>query len=152
MIRRLTILTLICAMLPAFAVAQIAPDPGLSPARVVEIQVTALQRNDTPSVDFGIVQTWAFAHPKNKRATGPLEHFQLMIKGPHYSPLLNHHDHKIEQLALEQGRATFAVTIFPADGPVLVYQWVLERVTNGPDAGAWMTTIVSPPAAIGRAA
>ena len=75
-----------------------------------------------------------------------------MIKGPNYSPLLNHHDHKIEPLAQEQDRAAFAVTIFPADGPVLVYQWILERVQEGPSAGAWMTTIVSPPAAIGRAA
>ncbi len=152
MIRRMTLLVIFCALCPALAVAQLAPDPGLSAQRVVEIQVMALQRNDLPSVDAGIVQTWAFAHPKNKRATGPIEHFQLMIKGPNYSPLLNHHDHKIEPLAEEQDRTAFAVTIFPADGPVLVYQWVLERVQDGPNAGAWMTTIVSPPASVGRAA
>lgn len=152
MTRRISLFAFLCAMLPAMAVAQLAPAPGLSAARVVEIQVMALQRNDTPSVDAGIVQTWAFAHPKNKSATGPIEHFQLMIKGPNYSPLLNHHDHKIESLAEEKDRAAFAVTIFPADGPVLVYQWVLERLQNGPNAGAWMTTIVSPPASVGRAA
>lgn len=152
MTRHMPLFAFLCAMLPAIAGAQMAPDPGLSAERVVEIQVTALQRNDTPSADAGIIQTWAFAHPKNKNATGPFEHFQLMIKGHNYSPLLNHHDHKIESLVQEQDRAAFAVTIFPADGPVLVYQWMLERVQDGPTAGAWMTTIVSPPAAIGRAA
>lgn len=77
MTRRIPLFAFLCAMLPAMAVAQLAPAPGLSAARVVEIQVMALQRNDTPSVDAGIVQTWAFAHPKNKSATGPIEHFQL---------------------------------------------------------------------------
>ena len=152
MIRHLSLLAFLCAMLPTIAGAALVPDPSLSAKRVVEIQVVALQRNDSPSADAGIIQTWSFAHPKNKNATGPLEHFKLMIKGPNYSPLLNHNDHKIEPLAQEQDSAAFAVTIFPADGPVLVYQWILERVQEGPSAGAWMTTIVSPPAAIGRAA
>jgi hypothetical protein len=58
------------------------PDPALSPAEVVEIQLTALQANDAPQTDAGIAQIWVFAHPDNKRMTGPLPRFAQMIKGP----------------------------------------------------------------------
>ena len=45
--------------LSGFANAQelLAPNPHMSAKRVVEIQLTALQRNDSPSIDAGIVQT-----------------------------------------------------------------------------------------------
>ena len=79
MIRHLSLLAFLCVMLPAIAGVALVPDPGLSAKRVVEIQVVALQRNDSPSADAGIIQTWSFAHPKNKNATGPLEHFKFMI-------------------------------------------------------------------------
>jgi hypothetical protein len=39
------------------------PDPALSPAEVVEIQLAALQANDAPQTDTGIAQTWAFTRP-----------------------------------------------------------------------------------------
>jgi hypothetical protein len=56
----------------------ITPDANLAPERVVQIQLEALQRNDSQ----GIAQTWAFAHPVNKKVTGPLERFESMIKSP----------------------------------------------------------------------
>ena len=39
---------------------------------VLKIQLEALKNNNIPSTDFGIEQTWLFAHPNNKVATGPL--------------------------------------------------------------------------------
>ena len=57
---------------PSWAADLLRPDPALSPAEVVAIQLDALQTNDTPEADAGIAQTWAFAHPDNKRVTGPL--------------------------------------------------------------------------------
>jgi hypothetical protein len=45
--------------------AERLPDPALSPAEVIAIQLDALQANDTPERDAGIAQTFAFAHPDN---------------------------------------------------------------------------------------
>ena len=56
---------------PSFA-TELVPDPALSPAEVIAIQLSALQANDTPGPDAGIAQTFAFAHPDNRRVTGPL--------------------------------------------------------------------------------
>ena len=33
-------------------------------------------------------QTWEFAHPDNKKNTGPLDRFKTMIKGKSYNILL----------------------------------------------------------------
>lgn len=121
------------------------PDPGLAPGRVVEIQLNALQHNDEPRHDAGIVRTWAFAHPANKIITGPLERFKAMIKGPGYRMLVNHREHAIARIVLTEEYALFAVRIVPASGAQVFYQWKLEKVHSGPFSGAWMTVAVSPP-------
>ena len=57
----------------------IKPKPALKPLDVLLIQLNSLKNNNTPYRDAGIEQTWEFAHPINKAATGPLERFKKMI-------------------------------------------------------------------------
>lgn len=122
------------------------PGPSLTPERVVKIQLEALQRNDVPQQDAGIAQTWAFAHPDNKSIMGPLELFTAMIKGPYYQMLVDHREHAVKRVAVTPETALVAVTVEPASGPVVFYQWKLEKVHSGPLSGAWMTVAVSLPA------
>jgi hypothetical protein len=138
-----------CIALVASAVA--AADPALSPAEVVEIQLSALQTNDSPEADAGIARTWAFAHPDNKRMTGPLPRFARMIKSPAYRLLLDHRAHEIEEIARSDDGVVFAVTVTADSGEVVIYQWQVGKVAEGEDAGAWMTTAVSPPVPAGKA-
>ena len=56
------------------------PDSSIKPSKVVEIQLSGLQKNDLNYKDSGIEQTWNFAHPGNKKNTGPLPNFKMMIK------------------------------------------------------------------------
>ena len=60
----------------------IKPKANLSSEEVILIQLNALKNNDTN--DSGIEQTWLFAHPKNKLATGPYAKFKKMLYDPHY--------------------------------------------------------------------
>ena len=137
--------------LPAHAADVLQPDPARAPEDVVRIQLEALQRNDVPTADAGIKQTWALAHPNNKRATGPLPRFALMIKGAAYRPLIGHASHEIEELGVAESEVAFKVTIETPDGDVLEYLWAVGRVAEGPNQGAWMTTSVAPPRQGGRA-
>lgn len=127
-----------------------APDPALSPAEVVAIQLNALQTNET-GTDAGIALTWAFAHPDNKRMTGPLPRFVQMIKSPHYRMLLNHQSHEVTEVSRTDDEAVFAVTVTSRTGEVVGYRWSVAKVTGGEHAGAWMTIAVSPPAPVGQA-
>jgi hypothetical protein len=121
------------------------PDPAFSPKKVVSIQLKALQRNDTPEADAGIRQTWAFAHPDNRRVTGPYPRFQRMIKMPSYEILLGHQKHLIEKVEQTDEVARFAVTVTAGNGKVYGYQWEVRKIEDGENAGAWATTAVSPP-------
>jgi len=130
---------------PASALDIQRPDPALSAQEVVAIQLQALKNNDEPRKDAGIKQTYALAHPQNKRMTGPLPKFTQMIKGPMYKVMLNHQAHSIDEVAQSDSRAVFGVTVVGAAGEVYKFRWTVRRIDGGDDAGAWATTAVSPP-------
>jgi hypothetical protein len=136
---------------PSWAADLRRPSPALSPEDAVAIQLNALQTNDTPETDAGIAQTWAFAHPDNKRVTGPLPRFAQMIRGPLYRILLGHSSHEIKEVSATDDQVDFAVTVTSHTGKVVGYRWTVAKVAAGENAGAWMTTSVSPPLPIGEA-
>ncbi|MBU1210151.1 MAG: DUF4864 domain-containing protein [Alphaproteobacteria bacterium] len=121
----------------------IQPDAKMSPEDVVRTQLDALQANDTPSRNAGIRQVWEFAHPVNRRMTGPYDNFAVMMKGPFYNALINHSSHAIKPLERTGMAAAFDVDVTSATGLVLRYRWVLERAFGGGLDGAWMTVSVS---------
>lgn len=123
----------------------LVPTSDLSAKRVVEIQLVALQQNDSPSTDAGIVQTWAFAHPDNKRYTGPLSRFAAMVKSPHYRDMINHSKHTIKSIVTTNQYALFKVTIISKDNVKSTFNWELMKAKVGSLNGVWMTTSVSPP-------
>ena len=128
-----------------------SPSPGLSAKDVVSIQLEALQSNDTPSPDTGIERVWNFAHPSNRRMTGPLPRFARMIKSPAYRPLLGHRQHEIKVASETSTSADFAVKITTSNGDILGYAWRLAKVADGQYKGAWMTTSVALLGKLGRA-
>lgn len=142
---RFTLPVLFLLAMPAAGQELLAPDPNLSPESVVEIQLHSLQKNDAPDPDTGIAQTWAFAHPDNKRVTGPLERFTRMIKGLNYRNMIDHQEHIVEPVVQTDDYALFAVAIITADDQRMTFKWEVMKVQVGEFAGSWMTTSVSPP-------
>jgi hypothetical protein len=149
--RRIIALLAIVFATIAYAAEPLGPDPALSPEDVVEIQLKALQRNDSPTLDAGIRQVWLLAHPDNKRVTGPLPRFIRMIKGAPFRPLIGHAAHDIERLGAADEQVNFKVTIQTSEGAVLEYFWAVGRVVSGPAKGSWMTISVFQPRRAGRA-
>ena len=126
------------------------PNTSIEAIKVVKIQLLALVKNDSPYKDFGIAQTWEFAHPKNKKYTGPLEKFKKMLKGDSYYMLLGHKQHQIEQVYLNENVATFLVTILDSDKNYYKFKWQVEKYINqGPLKDCWLTTAVSQPVSLG---
>jgi len=145
-----TLTLLLAGTLPTFAGEPPAPGPDLSPRRVVEIQLTALQNNDEPGPNAGIARAWQFAHPDNRETTGPLSRFSAMIQSPPYRFLIDHRAHTIRAARVGERRAAFEVTVTAKSGKVVAYLWRLEKLVEGPLAGTWLTVGVSPPMARGE--
>lgn len=113
---------------------------------VVQKQLVALKNNDQPQPDAGIELAWAFAHPSNRKATGPLGRFTQMLKGPTYRDLLNHSAHRITFIDSTPTTATYDVVVFPGSNRApLLYRWTVARVQSGDREGEWATTAVSAP-------
>ena len=126
------------------------PNSSILPADVVKIQLVALMNNDKKFEDSGIEQTWNFAHPNNKKNTGPLPNFKIMIKGNSYQMLLNHISHTITELGSSDNWAQFEVVILDKDKIYHKFNWQVEKFTlDGPLQGCWLTTVVSNPVLLG---
>ena len=128
----------------------IKPKSSIVPSDVVKIQLTALQKNDLDYKDSGIEQTWNFAHPNNKKVTGPLNNFKRMIKGDSYQMMINHLSHTITQLGSSDIWAQFEVVILDKDKIYHKFNWQVEKYTqDGVLKDCWLTTMVSNPIALG---
>ena len=128
----------------------IKPKSSIVPSDVVKIQLTALQKNDLDYKDSGIVQTWNFAHPNNKKVTGPLNNFKKMIKGNSYQMMINHLSHTITKLGSGDKWAQFEVIILDKDKIYHKFNWQVEKYTiEGPLKDCWLTTMVSNPIPLG---
>ena len=128
----------------------IKPRSDIKPAEVVKIQLAGLQKNDQNFKDSGIEQTWNFAHPSNKKVTGPLDRFKRMIKGASYQMMINHLSHTITQLEKGDNWAQFEVIILDRDKTYHKFNWQVEKyLVDGPLKDCWLTTMVSSPIPLG---
>jgi len=126
------------------------PNSEIKPSEVVKIQLLGLQKNNDVFEDSGIEQTWNFAHPNNKKATGPLERFKRMIKGNNYQMMINHLSHTITQVRGGDSWAQFEVIILDKEKIYHKFNWQVEKYTeDGPLKNCWLTTMVSSPEALG---
>ena len=127
------------------------PSPLLEPDQIIAIQLSALNNNDDPYKNFGIEQTWEFAHPENRKFTGPLENFIKMMYSSSYAKMINHKKHKINLIQTADQIAFFFIEIIDKDGTRLGFNWIVEKVlVKGEFYNCWMTVSVSPPMKYGE--
>ena len=126
------------------------PSSNIKPSEVVKIQLNGLQKNDLDFKDSGIEQTWNFAHPNNKKVTGPLPNFKRMIKGDSYQMMLDHMSHTITKLGSIDNWAQFEVIILDKNKIYHKFNWQVEKYTlDGMLKDCWLTTMVSNPIPLG---
>ena len=126
------------------------PNNSISPKKVVSIQLTGLKDNDREYKDSGIEQTWNFAHPNNKRVTGPLDNFKRMIKSDSYQMMINHLSHTITEIGSGDKWVQFEVIILDKNKIYHKFNWQVEKYTlEGTLKDCWMTTMVSSPIPLG---
>jgi hypothetical protein len=117
------------------------PSPSVSADQVVLAQLAGLQSEavDSPSPGAGLRACWEFASPGNRTATGPLEHFALMLRNPRYVGLLGHRTVHLGPLVVDGDQARQEVLVLTADDRTEGYTWVLSRQDEAPHEGCWMT-------------
>ena len=126
------------------------PNSNIKPSEVVKIQLLGLQNNDEVFNDSGIEQTWNFAHPMNKQATGPLDRFKEMLKSNNYQMMIDHISHTITQVRGGDDWVQFEVIILDKKKIYHKFNWQVEKfIEDGPLKDCWLTTMVSSPEPLG---
>ncbi len=126
------------------------PNIKYKPLDVVKIQLSALKSNDVPYKNAGIKQTWEFAHPSNKKFTGPLPRFIKLLNRKGYNILLNHVNHEIVEVFKSEKKFIYEVTVLNSEKYFFKYNWEVEKYKDGGYLNnCWLTTAVSLPKSIG---
>ena len=132
------------------ATSDVLPNDLFSSIEVVELQMSSLQTN-TKNNNSGIYQCWLFAHPENKKYTGPFNNFKRMISDTSYKILLNSTKFKVKLLKENKNKATYSVNVDAYDNKRYNLIWVLERASISQECkNCWMTTSVTQPKFIGQ--
>ena len=132
------------------AISDVLPNDLFSSIEVVELQMSSLQTNMKNNND-GIYQCWLFAHPDNKRYTGPFNNFKRMISDTSYKVLLNSTKFKIKLLEENQNNAKYSVNVDAYDNKRYNLTWLLERASISQKCkNCWMTTSVTQPQFLGQ--
>ena len=114
-------------------------------------QLNALKNNNSPYIDAGIEQVWEFAHPNNKKITGPLKKFKIMIYSESYKMLIKHENSEITILSENLNTSIYKVFILSSNKKKYFYIWQIEKVKKeGNLKNCWMTTSVSGPEYLGE--
>ena len=121
----------------------IKPNEKLVPFDVIKIQLEALKNND--SQDKGIKQTWLFAHPDNKKVTGPFDRFRIMIYGQQYKHLINHSSHKIKLITNSPNTYVYRIEILSENKKLFIYEWHVQKGSDDNCKKCWFTSAVSQP-------
>ena len=119
------------------------PSKKLDPYDVVKIQLEALKNNDEN--DQGIRQTWLFAHPDNKKVTGPFARFRIMIYGQQYKHLINHSSHKIKLITNSSNTYVYRIEILSENKKLFFYEWHVQKGSDNNCQNCWFTSAVSQP-------
>ena len=144
------VLILLLATISFSKAELINPNSTISPKEVIKIQLSGLQQNDLKYTDSGIEQTWNFAHPNNKKVTGPLNNFKRMIKSDSYQMMIDHLSHTITEVGSGNKWAQFEVIILDKNKIYHKFNWQVEKYTiDGSLKDCWLTTMVSSPIPLG---
>tara|TARA_B110001450_G_scaffold8194_1_gene8236 strand:- start:105 stop:563 length:459 start_codon:yes stop_codon:yes gene_type:complete len=132
------------------ALSNVLPNDIFSAIEVVELQMTSLQTNSKINNE-GIYQCWLFAHPENKKYTGPFSNFKRMIADTSYKILLNSIKFKTQLISKSDKFIKYSVVIDAFDNKRYQLDWVLEKAKLNKDCkNCWMTTVVTQPQFIGQ--
>ena len=89
----------------------ILPSTKLTGYQVLVLQLQSLKNNTKLGNDRGIEQVFIFAHPENKKITGPIKNFKKMIKSDPYSIFLDHNENKIETVHKDEFHEVYLVKV-----------------------------------------
>ena len=119
----------------------ILPSTKLTGYQVLVLQLQSLKNNTKLGNDRGIEQVFIFAHPENKKITGPIKNFKKMIKSDPYSIFLDHNENKIETVHKDEFHEVYLVKV-TKNNISKTFLWTLITYIDNKKNSFWFTVNV----------
>ena len=119
----------------------ILPSTKLTGYQVLVLQLQSLKNNTKLGNDRGIEQVFIFAHPENKKITGPIKNFKKMIKSDPYSIFLDHNENKIETVHKDEFHEVYLVKV-TKNKISKTFLWTLITYIDNNKNSFWFTVNV----------
>ena len=119
----------------------ILPSTKLTGYQVLVLQLQSLKNNTKLGNDRGIEQVFIFAHPENKKITGPIKNFKKMIKSDPYSIFLDHNENKIETVHKDEFHEVYLVKV-TKNNISKTFLWTLITYIDNNKHSFWFTVNV----------
>ena len=119
----------------------ILPSTKLTGYQVLVLQLQSLKNNTKLGNDRGIEQVFIFAHPENKKITGPIKNFKKMIKSDPYSIFLDHNENKIETVHKDEFHEVYLVKV-TKNNISKTFLWTLITYIDNNKNSFWFTVNV----------
>jgi hypothetical protein len=132
------------ALLCGTILASSAQNSRMGPHDVVAAVVNALQHNNSPLPNAGILAVYQFASPANKRVTGPYGRFFRSVKSPPYAVLLQPSAIEYGPIKSDANQASQNITIHTPNNEAFTFRFDISRQNDGPCPGCWMVDSVVP--------
>tara|TARA_B100001057_G_C22722347_1_gene900228 strand:- start:713 stop:1195 length:483 start_codon:yes stop_codon:yes gene_type:complete len=119
----------------------ILPNTKLTAFQVLVLQLQSLKNNSKLGDDRGIEQVFIFAHPENKKITGPIKKFKKMIKSDPYSIFLDHNENEVELAHKDQFHEVYLVKV-TKNNISRTFLWTLIPYIDNSKNSFWFTVNV----------
>lgn len=121
----------------------ILPSSKLTGYQVLALQLQSLKNNTKLRNDRGIEQVFIFAHPDNKKVTGPIKNFKKIIKSEAYSIFLDHSKSEVGIVHKDEYHEVYFVKIIK-NQKSRTFLWTLITYVDNDKNSFWYTVSVIP--------
>ena len=121
----------------------VQPNTELTAYQILALQLKSLKNNKRLKQDRGIQQVFIFAHPENKKVTGPIDKFTQMLKSDTYSMFLDHDEAKVAVMHQDQFHEVYLIRVFKGKES-RDFLWTLITYIDNNKIPYWYTVNVIP--------
>ena len=114
---------------------------------IILTQILASYQNFSNSPQNSLDIIWNYAHPDNKKITGPKENFRNMLLSEPYNSILDLKEYSFTKTVETQNNEHYEIKILASNNSYFEVTWVfqLDKCPEDPINNCWLTIAVTAP-------
>ncbi len=114
---------------------------------IILTEILESYQNFSNSPENSLDTIWEYAHPDNKKITGPKENFRNMLLSEPYNSILNLKEYSFTKTVATETNEHYEIKILADNNSYFEVTWVfeLDKCPDSPLNDCWLTIAVTAP-------